>query len=99
MSLNVTGRCPCRVYSGTVTEREGRQFESSNIEYCGGWEERAALFLLVKRKLNHGGHGNREFALTSCNYAANTSLDIQEQRAVIASINDTKEYECNKIHE
>lgn len=83
MSLNVTDRCWCRVYSGTetgtgtgtVTERESRQFESSNIEHHGGWEERAALFLLVKRKLDHGGHGNREFALTSCNYAANGSLD------------------------
>lgn len=45
------------------------------ISSIGGWEERAALFLLVKRKLNHGGHGSREFALTSCNCATNGSLD------------------------
>lgn len=45
-----------------------RQFESShsNIEHQREKkrvERAAALFLLVKRKLNRGGHGNREFAL------------------------------------
>jgi len=73
VSLNVTDRCRCRVYSGT--EQESRQFESSNIEHRGEREERIALFPLIKRKLNHGGHANCEFVFTSCNYAANGSLD------------------------
>lgn len=82
VSLNVTGRCRVPgIFGGegrgeeAATEREGRQFESGNIEHRRAGGGGPALFLLVKRKLNHGGHGSREFALPSCNCAANGSSD------------------------
>lgn len=65
VSINVTGRCRCRAY--IYSSRGGNSnLAHSNIEHhggTGGGERAALLFLLAKRKLNCGGHGNREFAL------------------------------------
>jgi len=68
MSLVDTGAG--RAASGTG---EGGQLESSrsNIEHRGGRErererENDGASLLVKRKLNRGGHGSREFARSRC---------------------------------